>query len=56
MGPGVGLEGWDKSRPPPGFDPRTVQPIAKRYTDYVIVKFDISIFFESRRNSNFIDI
>jgi len=21
--------------PPPGFDPRTVQPVASRYTDYV---------------------
>jgi len=25
-----------KSRPPLGFDPRTVQPVASRYTDYVI--------------------
>jgi hypothetical protein len=25
-----------KSRPPPGFDPRTVQPEASRYTDYAI--------------------
>ena len=23
-----------KSRPPPGFDPRTVQPLASRYTDW----------------------
>jgi len=23
-----------KSRPPPRFDPRTVQPVASRYTDY----------------------
>ena len=22
--------------PPPGFDPRTVQPVASRYTDYAI--------------------
>ena len=28
------LEGWGKSRPPPGFDPRTVQPVASRYIDY----------------------
>ena len=26
--------GAEKSRPPPGFDPRTVQPVANRYTDY----------------------
>jgi hypothetical protein len=23
-----------KISPPPGFDPRTVQPVASRYTDY----------------------
>jgi len=28
------LEGWGKSRPPPGFDPRTVHPLASRYIDY----------------------
>jgi len=26
------LDGCEKSRPPPGFDPRTVQPVANRYT------------------------
>ena len=31
-----GLDGCKKSRPPPGFDPRTVQPVASRYTDYAI--------------------
>jgi hypothetical protein len=25
--------GVEKSRPPLGFDPRTVQPVASRYTD-----------------------
>jgi hypothetical protein len=25
-----------KISPPPGFDPRTVQPVANRYTDYAI--------------------
>ena len=30
---GAGLDGSGKSRPPPGFDPRTVQPVASRYTD-----------------------
>jgi hypothetical protein len=25
-----------KILPPPGFDPRTVQPVASRYTDYVV--------------------
>jgi hypothetical protein len=33
VGPRVGLDGCGKSRPPPGFDPRTVQFVASRYTD-----------------------
>ena len=33
VGPRTGLDGCGKSRPPPGFDPRTVQFIANRYTD-----------------------
>jgi hypothetical protein len=36
VGPRVGLDGCWKSRPPPGFNPRTVQPIASRYTDLAI--------------------
>jgi hypothetical protein len=31
VGPGAGLDGCGKSRPPQGFDPRTVQPVASRY-------------------------
>ena len=34
MGPRAGLGGCGKSRPPQGFDPPTVQPVASRYTDY----------------------
>jgi hypothetical protein len=34
MGPKAGLEMCGKSRPPPGFDPRTGQPVASRYTNY----------------------
>ena len=34
VGPRAGLDSCGKSRPPLGFDPRTVQPIASRYTDY----------------------
>ena len=33
VGPRAGLDRCGKSRPPPGFDPRTVQPVAGRYTD-----------------------
>jgi len=33
-----GPQGWSgqvwKISPPPGFDPRTVQPVGSRYTDY----------------------
>jgi len=31
VGPRAGLDGCGKSRPPPGFDPRTVHPVASRY-------------------------
>ena len=30
----VGLDRCGKSRPPPEFDLRTVQPVGSRYTDY----------------------
>ena len=30
----AGLDRCEKSRPPPGFDPRTVQPVGSRYTHY----------------------
>ena len=33
-GPKAGLEKCGKSRPPPGFDPRTVKPVASRCTDW----------------------
>ena len=33
VGPRAGLDTCEKDRPPPGFDPRTVQPVASRYTD-----------------------
>ena len=33
VGPTAGLDGCGKSRPTPGFDPRTVQPVASCYTD-----------------------
>ena len=33
VGPRAGLDGCGKSGLPPGFDPRTVQPVASRYTD-----------------------
>jgi len=33
VGPRAGLDGCGKSRPPSGFDPRTLQPVTSRYTD-----------------------
>ena len=33
VGPGAGLDRCGKPFPPPGFDPRTVHPVASRYTD-----------------------
>jgi len=34
VGPRTGLNECGKSRLPPGFDPRTVLPVASRYTDW----------------------
>ena len=33
VGPWAGLDGYRKTRPLPGFDPRTAYPVASRYTD-----------------------
>jgi hypothetical protein len=33
VGPRAGLYGSGKISPPPGFDPRTIQPVKSRYTD-----------------------
>jgi len=35
VGPRAELDGCGKSRPPLGFDPRTVQPVASRYMPYL---------------------
>jgi hypothetical protein len=32
----IGVDGFGKSRPPPGFDPNTLQPVAGSYTDQLI--------------------
>jgi hypothetical protein len=32
-----------KISPPPGFDPRTVQPVASRYTDYAVPADHVSL-------------
>jgi hypothetical protein len=45
----AGLDRWAKSRPQTGFDPRTVQPVARRYTDWAIPAHDI----QEDQNLNF---
>ena len=48
VGPRAGLDGWRKSRPPPGFDPRTVQAVASRFTEklrILIVNFIEYVMF-----------
>ena len=40
VGPRAGLDGCGKPHPTPGFDPRTVQPVASRYTDRAIAVRD----------------
>ena len=37
-GPRAGMDGCGKSRTPPGFDSRTVEPVASRYTDCSIAQ------------------
>jgi hypothetical protein len=39
--PRAGTDGCRKSRLPPGFDPRPVQPVASRYTDCTIQAHDV---------------
>jgi hypothetical protein len=55
VGPRAGLNRCGKSHPPREFDPRTVKPVASRYTDYdtrptnvvykVVIFAGYSIFF-----------
>ena len=39
----AGLDWCGKCRPPPGFDPRTVQPVGTRYTDYAAVVVTVRV-------------
>ena len=36
VGFGTGMDCYGKCIPPPGFEARTVQPVARSYTDYAI--------------------
>ena len=44
--PGAGLDRCEKFRPPPGFDPRIVQPVASRYTDYATRLTNVRVISE----------
>ena len=50
-GPRVGLNGCRKSRPPPGFDPRTVQPVANPYTAYTISAHHCTVAYSQSPDS-----
>ena len=43
LGLRAGLEGCGKYRPPPRFDPRTVQPVASRYTNGAIPALNLGL-------------
>jgi hypothetical protein len=47
VGPRAGLDGCGKSRPPLGFDPQTVQPVASRYTDCAIYCVEWNLLLEN---------
>ena len=44
VGPRAGPDGCGKSRLRPGFDPRTIQPVASRYTDWAIPALRSAIY------------
>jgi len=46
VGPRAGLDRCGKSRSPPGFDPRTVQPVASRYIEYARLDFNGGVYSE----------
>jgi len=59
VGPRAGLDRCGKSRPPPGFDPRTVQPVASRYTDYdprATVSYHHTKFYVHKSNGSVIHV
>ena len=45
VGPRVGRDGCEKSRPPLGIDPRNVQPVASRCTDVIPAHSPIILLF-----------
>jgi len=58
MGPRAGLDRGGKSHPPPGFDPRTVQLVASRYTERALrpaewhIRRRLSLLWDERNPSS----
>ena len=50
MGPRSSLDRCEKSLPPPGFDPQTIQPVASRYTNYTILAHIVAVSFAVKLN------
>ena len=45
VGPRAGLDVCRKSRPSPGFNPRTVEPVASRYTSWAIAAHNCFVIY-----------
>ena len=43
----AGLDGYGKSRPPPGFDSRTDKPVASRYPRSHLMVYDYNLMIEA---------
>ena len=56
MGLRAGLDRCGKSRHPPGFDPRTVQPVASRYTDYATRPTDLTVQYRKFSSLEFLAV
>jgi hypothetical protein len=52
VGPRAGLDRCGKSRPPPVFDPQTVQLVASRYTDHATRPTDFAMEYNKREALN----
>jgi hypothetical protein len=52
VGPRDGLDECGKSRPSPGFDPRTVQPVASRYIDSAIAAGDVKRHYHTTHKNH----
>ena len=53
VGPRAGLDGWGKFHPTPGFDPRLVQPVATRYTDWAIPVLRYTPYFKNKEELSY---